>query len=272
MSLANWHVCWYCKSDDFIIQEFDSSHPAYRIFKTKRQREWDIHENSRMHLDLFKMYYCNECELQYWNIDSFNRHKETYRHKKNTKVIISCKMCNYNTTDKQLMDGHNSSNKHICAINNIEKPIYECKECNYKTSFKSQYHNHTLSKKHNKINNEKITFECKECNYACEFKSAYTLHMKSKKHEQKVNGIEKIIYKCDDCKFKSNYKSQYEVHLQSKKHMNVINNVVKPDSYTCEVCNYTTKVKQCLDQHNRTIKHQTAVNKNGLVKSQNSHM
>ena len=203
MSLADFYVCGKCD------------------YKTKLAREYDDHCKTIEHLKHYEHLLCRTCEIQCFTKVKFQAHLETSKHKRLSNIIMNCELCGYITTSKQLMDQHNSSKKHLNAVNGVKPPIYECLECNIRTKYKSVYEQHMNTKKHRGGFDDQ-TYECTTCDYKCGSKQLIDQHNATKKHMNAINGTRQTEYECIPCNFKSKFKSKLDEHLERKSHKKTV--------------------------------------------------
>jgi len=203
MSLADFYVCLKCD------------------YKTKIAREFDDHWKTSEHLKHYEHLRCDTCEIQFFAKVKFQAHLETSKHKRLSNIIMNCELCGYMTTSKQLLDQHNSSQKHLNAVNGVKKPIYECVECNLLTKYKSVYEQHMNTKRH-RVGYDDQTYECIPCDYKCGSKQLIEQHNATKKHMNVVNGTRQTEYECIPCNFKSKFKSKLDEHLERKSHKKTV--------------------------------------------------
>ena len=121
MSLADYYVCWWCN------------------FKTKSERENNLHNKTPEHMAHFKHTYCEPCDKQFWNKPALEAHCETSKHKIAANIRMNCDTCNYATNNPHVMEQHQRSAKHKNAVNGVTKPEYICEKCDYKTNHKSRF-------------------------------------------------------------------------------------------------------------------------------------
>ena len=167
MSLEGYYYCGWCE------------------FKTKSERENNLHLDSPEHNAHFKHTYCEPCKKQLWNKPALEAHCETSKHKKLANISMECEHCKYTTSSNQLMVQHNMTQKHINAVNGVAKLEFHCETCEFHAKFKSDYESHLLTKKHqNNINGvvKPDEYVCEACNYKTHIKCSMDLHKKTKKH------------------------------------------------------------------------------------------
>jgi len=172
MSLEGYYYCGWCE------------------FKTKSERENNLHLDSPEHNAHFKHTYCEPCKKQCWNKPALEAHCETSKHKISANVRMNCESCNYTTNNQLLMTRHEQSQRHKNAVNGVVKEYIICEKCDYKTKHRSQFKIHEETEKHqNNINGvvKPNEYVCEACNYKTHIKSSMNLHEKSKKHLVKTD-------------------------------------------------------------------------------------
>ena len=241
MSLADFYVCGKCD------------------YKVKDVQKFDDHCKTAEHLKHFVHLRCHTCEIQCFTKVKFQAHLETSKHKRLSNIIMKCELCGYSTTKQNQMDQHNGTQKHLNAVNGVQKPKYECIECNFKTSFKSLYNQHMNNKKHTAELSAKQVYECTTCNFKFNRKGHYDSHLESKRHKAKfLPPPEAQTYECTTCDYKCGSKQLIEQHNATKKHMNLVNGT-RQTEYECIPCNFKSKFKSKLDEHLERKSHKKTV-------------
>jgi hypothetical protein len=147
------------------------------------------------------------------SIEPYAIHKPTEVIAKNKiiKEVLNCNECNKYFSNKNLLETHNKTNKHIKNLvkssltkntnidqmltktQQISPKIFDCENCKYKCSKKSDFDKHLSTRKHEKlmnVNNKLIEkspyYNCSQCNK--EYKSNVGLW----KHKKKCNIDENI--------------------------------------------------------------------------------
>lgn len=183
---GQWHTCPRCTREETLLEDNpeNRNHWSWGRYKTRDALQFSKHENSDEHLQHFKMFRCETCDIQCWTKQEYDKHCDTYKHKKINKIIMECTLCNYRTCTKSIMDKHVLTQKHRNRAAGIEKEPLRCEPCGYSTMFKSQMEQHMLTRKHNGKPEEPEVYTCDICNYSTDFKHHLTQHNKTQKHKR----------------------------------------------------------------------------------------
>lgn len=218
---GQWHTCDVCRCEETLLEDNEENrkHWSWGRYKTRDKLKFSYHEKTQSHLDHFKKYRCDDCDVQCWSNKEYVKHCDTSKHKKINKIVIECKMCEYTTCSKASMEQHNLTQKHQNNLAGIEKENFKCEPCGYSTHFKSRMEQHNLTRKHNEKRIEPEEYTCSVCNYTTEFKQRLHQHNMTQKHKNKVAGIvEEINLHCEKCNYTAASKGLMEQHNKTKKH------------------------------------------------------
>lgn len=191
---GQWYTCDVCRCEETLLEENEENrkHWSWGRYKTRDALQFSYHEKTQLHLDQYKEYRCDACNVQCWTKKEYEKHCDTYKHKKINKIIMECKLCNYTTYTKSSMEQHVLTQKHRNKAAGIEKEIFKCEPCGYFTRFKSQMEQHLLTRKHNGKPAEPEEYKCSICNYSTQFKHHLSQHNKSQKHKHKAEPLTQI--------------------------------------------------------------------------------
>jgi len=140
-------------------------------------------------------YFCNDCNIQCYNLKNYEKHTNCDKHKNKNSVKTEyletnnciknicnniksnsekeinfkyfCEKCYYYTDRKSNLDNHNKSNKHkkmLSGINNKYKSLFNCNICNKKYVSSTGLYKHKKKCNINKLSDEETKIsEFKEC-------------------------------------------------------------------------------------------------------------
>jgi hypothetical protein len=174
------------------------------------------------------------------SFDTFDQAEEHVKLKKRrcmnnylTVYETTCQVCKISFENKNQLNRHEKSNRHIEKLNGTYKdiPLY-CKICNIHCLSRNLMEQHLQTKKHKRLVEsgecvgKKLDLDCKICNVKFTSQTQIRSHLNTKKHKDMIASgkiaDEKISLTCDICKITCPSQKTIRAHLETKKHKKLL--------------------------------------------------